>query len=407
MRNRTDRLNTLHGDRNANPEHLLDQVNSSNGIRYSHPIRAAEVAIGASPDGSSRLIRKLASEEMQNSSRFLCQRRSPGGRVQIPLGRHPIRDISPTRCIGRDVQDFAGLAHEEKLLRNLPEDIVEHSMLSHSYTRSQYERAEGIILHRERRSLTPPLRSSGALQVPANCQKSSPRSQRPTHQWSPPRRTSDGFSIGHCRSPPIMRINRMQSPHKRPCFAEEVIVRRQDCSPYIARLPNDMVDVAPSREHEFPRLVRGPNRNMRRFNMIDPREMMEEEYFCPPLVRSQIREFDVDDEFVEDRRCDERRGPIRPFRQRYVAGDNEGESFRFHGEDGPLRGLRSHPDTSEGFPEDGGPRDFDAQFRNRLGNPSGRLRGIAQEQQENYRRHGEQEWHDTTFNDGRTKRRRF
>lgn len=387
-RSRNDRLNVLHGDRNSNPDHLLEQINSSNGIRYARLARGAEIARGASPDSSKMLTRKPANGEMQNQTRQPCQRRSPVGRGRNPLGRHPMSDISPSRCIERGVPDFVFQAHEETLSRNM------HEL---PYPHSQYERGEGMLLHRERRSLSPQMR-----RVPPSCSKSSPRShQRSTRHWSPQARTSNGFNgqreLGRCRSPPPTRINRMQSSHERHCFQEEIIVRRHGSPPYLTQLPDD-------REHDFPRLVRGSSRNTRRFNMIDPRDMMEEEYFQNP-------EFDdVDDGFDDDRRGNERRGPIRSFRQRCVTGNNESEGFQYRVEDGPPpRALRLRGDGNEGFHEgNGGPRDFNVRFRNRLGNPSSRSRGAAQEQEDNYRHHGEQEWHETTaFDDGRTKRRRF
>lgn len=389
IRSRTERLNALHGDRNSNPEHLLEQRNSSNGVRYSRQMNPSEVAAGASPDNSKRLSRNLTNSEMRNQTRLPSQRQSPGGRVQ--LSRHPIRDISPSRHIERDVPDFVLQHHEGKLLRNLPEDMVQHSMLSHS--RPHYERAEGIHLHRERRSLSPQLRRGGPVELPN-------------------RRTSDGFNgareLGHCRSPPVMRINRMQSPHERPCFREEGILRRRGSPAYIDRLAGEMVDTGPSREHDFPGPVRGSGRNMRRFNVADHQEMMQGEYFGPPLVHNQIREFGVDDEFVDDRRGEERRGPVRPFRQRRIAGDDESENFRFHVEDGPPRALRLRPDANAGFPGGNGPRDFDMRFRNRLGNPSaGRWSNVTPEQEDSFRHQEEQEWRDNAFNDVRTKRRRF
>lgn len=396
-RGRAKRLAALHGDRNSNAEHLIDEINSSTGVRYSRPVTAGEIAIGKSPEGSNRLGRKLTNEEMQNISRLPPrQRQSPEGRVQRSLGRH---------MIGRDMPDFLLLAHEEKLLRNLPEDMVEQSMLSHR--RSQYERGGDILIGRERRSLSPLPRRTGPLQLPSNGLNSSPRSQqRLARPWSPSRRPQDGFSgpreLVRCRSPPIMRVNRMQPPLENSSFPEEIMFRGRGSPPhYISRLPNGMADRSPSREHDFPpRLMRGLNRNMRRFNAIDPAE----EEFIP---RGDIREFGVDNEFVDGRRLDERRGHVRSFRQRCIAGDNENESFRFHAEDGPPRALRLRHDANEGFPEGNGPRDFDVRFRNRLGNTSGRRRSIVEEQEENYRHHAEQEWRDSAFSDARPKRRRF
>ncbi|XP_020252619.1 uncharacterized protein LOC109829931 isoform X2 [Asparagus officinalis] len=349
IRNRANRLNAMCGDRNSNVDQLLDQMNTSTGIRYSRPINNDEVSIDGSLDGSSRLRRKLTSEEMEDLSHLQCQRRSFEGRVPMPLVRRPT---------GREVPDFVSLSNP----------------------RSHFERAEGIVIRRERRSLSPTMRSLSPT-LRRGGPQSSPGSQQ--------RRPSDVFSrtrefMQH-RSPPIMRLSRRQSPQERRCFPEERIVRRRGP-------PYDIVDVGPPRE-EFPR-------NTRRFNMADPRGITEEEdYF-------DLREFD--DRFVDNRRCIDRRGPIRSFRQHCV--DNDGsESFRFRGEAPPSRVLRMHTDGNDGFTEDSGPsRDFDVRFRNRLGNSSNRLRGIVEEQEDNYRHHGEQqEWRDSGFNNARPKRRRF
>ncbi|KAJ6802485.1 uncharacterized protein M6B38_194955 [Iris pallida] len=411
-RGRTDeRLINLNGDKNTDSNQLLEHGNRLNGVRFPRRLNDTEIDNAAASDGFNRKIRKRSNDEFQNLSRMPCRGLSSGARGQGMMGHHPIRDISPGRRIGREVPDFV-LAREDNLMRNLPDGMMEPTIPPHLH--SQYERSEGIFVRRERQSLSPSQRRGVALNLPANCSKSYPRAQqRSPHQWTAPGRCPDGYTgppeLVRCRSPEMVRLDRMRSLHQRPCFQDEMVVRRRASPPYSGRQSDDVIDmVPPTREHNFPRHLRGSNRNMGRFNLIDPREIAEEDYFELPLPP---HEFAEEEEYADDRRCEERRGPIRSFRQRCAAGDEDdggggGENYRFHVDDGP-RTFRLCPENNEGFPEAGSPRDFNGRFRNRLGNRSGRLRDSVQEQDDNYRHHEGQGWEDAGYADVRMKRRRF
>ncbi|XP_008776235.2 uncharacterized protein LOC103696399 [Phoenix dactylifera] len=407
-------IRSSHDERNSDPGHLLEQVNSSSGYRFPGPRYASEVVSRGSIGNAGRMARKPISDEFQTSSHMRYKRRSPGERGREPVGiqmihhLHPMRGISPSRRIGRDVPDFELLAREENLLRNLPNDMVKPPFLLHPH--SQYEQAEGTVNRRVRRSLSP-IRQGGSKHRPHMFSEISPMSDmRSLHQWSPCRRSSDVLD-GHpelirCRSPPVVGLGGMRPPHQHAYFMEDMMVREQGSPPYVARLPGDMVDIGPSREHDYRRSVRHPSRNFRRFELIDSCEIADEE-LCSPLLRRQFHEPAGDDDYSADRRkYEERHEPVRSTRHHFSIRDDNSVNFDFHAEN-DLRNFRHCREANEQVPERGSLGNFDRNIRNRLGNAFSRLRGV-EEPQDNYRYHEEpRRRHDASYSNGRPKRRRF
>lgn len=350
------------------------------------------------------------------------KRRSPGERGRQPVGiqmihhLHPMRDISPaSRCIGRDVPDFEPLAHEEKLSRNLPNDMVKSPLILHPH--SQYERADGTVNRRSRRSLSP-IRQGGLKHIPHMFSEISPRmsEMRSPHRWSPTRRrrSSDVLDDGHpglihCSSPPVVRHGGMRLPHQLAYLMEEdKMVRREGSPPYVARLPGgDMVDFGPPREHDYQRYVTHPWRNFRRFELIDSCESVGEELYSP-LLRRQYHDPEGDDDYSADRRkYQERHEPVRTMRHRFSVRDDNSMNFDFHDESDP-RAFRHRREADERVPERGSLGNFDRHIRNRLGNAFSRLKGI-EEPEDNYRYLEEpRRRHDACYgNNGGPKRRRL
>ncbi|KAG1365719.1 hypothetical protein COCNU_12G007190 [Cocos nucifera] len=404
-------IRSSHDDRNSEPGNLLEQLNSSGGYRFPRPKCASEVVSSGSIGNAGRMARKPINGEFRTFSRMPYKRRSPGERGREPVGSqmihhlHPMRDISPSRCIGRDVPDFELLAHEEKLLRNLPNDMVDPPLLLHD--RSQFERAEGTVNHRVRRSLSP-IRQGSSKHIPHMYSEISPMSDmRSLHQWSPPRRKSDVFDghpeLIHCRSPPVVRLGGMRPPHQHAYFMEDTRVRRQGSPHYVPRLPDDMVDFGPSRENDYQRYVMHPSRNFRRFDLIESCESADEE-LCSPLLRRQFHEPMGDDDYSADRRkYRERHEPVRSMRR---ARDDNTVNFDFRDERDP-RPFRHCREANGQVPERGSLGNFDRHIRNRLGNAFSRLRGI-EEPEDNYRYHEEpRRRNDASYNNGRPKRRRL
>ncbi|XP_042506685.1 uncharacterized protein LOC122083075 isoform X2 [Macadamia integrifolia] len=421
-RGRVDnRLDTLHGDWDSDHDFGSEHYNGPIGLRLPRPKNAVAVAAAkfecngliVAPDGtvvgSGRGGRKPLNDDLSVFCHPLSRRRSPVGRggPGTHVVRRPTRDVSPDRCT-------SGLRHEEKYLRGMPEDILD-PVFSHS--QPQYDRVDPFLMGG--RSFSPVHRRVPP-RVPRIRSKSPPRSRSPG-PWSSPRRSPDGFD-GHPamtrrRSPPVYRMDRMRSPHQRPCFADDIVGRRHGSPPYMSRLPNEIREMGSSRENEHPRPFisnrspsargrgRGLPRNNRRFDMIDPRERIEaDEYFGGPMRSGRFHE--LGGEGVDERRkCNERRGPIRSFRPPY--NDNHVENFRFHFEDGP-RPNQPCPEADTEFHERGSfrEREFDRRLKFRPGNMHRRTRSI-EEQEENYR-HGGQGWNDAGFDDvARVKRRRF
>ncbi|KAM0953632.1 hypothetical protein DsansV1_C01g0002031 [Dioscorea sansibarensis] len=174
--------------------------------------------------------------------------------------------------------------------------------------------------------------------------------------------------------PSLLTHDRMRSPRQRPCFPEDVIVRRPE-SPqsFMTRMSDDARELH-LRRNDCMRPDRVLERNMQRFDMIDPRETTEEEYL-ENLHYSQFCELAGGDERVDVRRvCEERRGFVRPIRQRFNASEDEG-NLHNHAGDGPPT-FRFRPEAMEGFSERGGSRDFNGHIQGRPGNVHDRLHGI-------------------------------
>ncbi|XP_077239660.1 uncharacterized protein LOC143880494 isoform X1 [Tasmannia lanceolata] len=418
---------TSHGDWDPDQDFNSEHYTGSTGFRFPRPKNVSAVAAAkleyngcvVAPDGTivsgERPGRKLVNDELQ-SYRHPPSRRRGRGPI-LPLGmqtaHRPLRDLSPDRYISGNAPDMVALRHEENFMRGLPDEMMEPLF---PRSQPQYDRVDNPFpFVRRERSFSPPMRRRGSLRVPRICSKSPPRSRtRSPCPWSSPRRISpDGFDghpeLMHCRSPPIFRVERMRSPHQRPAFAEDMMVRRHGSPPYITRLNNNIRDVGPPREHDHPRPFishRSPSgrvlqRRTRRIDMIDPQERTESDEYFGPLRPARFHEFPGDECVDERRKGSDRRGPIRSFRP--CDGDGDG-GFGYHVEDGS-RPYRFCPEVDEEFHERGGPRDIDGRVKNRIGNPR-RPRGI-EERQDNYK-YGGREWQDADLNDlGRPKRGRF
>lgn len=385
-----------HYIKNVEAENVFHRFKKSTGMRYPRHNNSSEIAYIA-PD--CRVVRKHGEDESSNLSRLPARRRSPG-----PADRegHPVMGvqvagrsfISPGRCIGRDIPDSLPLNADEKRMRALP-DVMGDLPLRAQH-RLQFEREENTYIRRERRSLSPRPRRGIPLRFRNEC---SP------HQWSPPRRSPNMYEghpeLGHIRSPSLLTHDRMRSPRQRPCFPEDVIVRRPE-SPqsFMTRMSDDARELH-LRRNDCMRPDRVLERNMQRFDMIDPRETTEEEYL-ENLHYSQFCELAGGDERVDVRRvCEERRGFVRPIRQRFNASEDEG-NLHNHAGDGPPT-FRFRPEAMEGFSERGGSRDFNGHIQGRPGNVHDRLHGI--DEREQY--HGRQGWSEADFAGVRPKRRRM
>ncbi|XP_039128838.1 uncharacterized protein LOC120264976 [Dioscorea cayenensis subsp. rotundata] len=380
---------TERGNTHPDGSHVFHRFKKSTSMRYPRHNNSSEIGY-IPPD--CRVVRKHGEDESSNLSRLPSRRRSPG-----PVDRegHPVMGvqvagrsfISPGRCIARDIPDSLPLNADDKRLRGLP-DVMGDLPLRAQH-RLQFEREENAYIRRERRSLSPRPRRGIPLRFRNEC---SP------HQWSPPRRSPNIYEghpeLGHIRSPPILTHDRMRSPRQRPYFPEDVIVRRPG-SPqsFMTRMSDDGREIH-LRRNDCMRPDRVLERNMQRFDTIDPRETTEEEYL-EHLHYNQFCELSGGDERVDVRRiCEERRGFVRPIRQRFNASEDEG--------DGPPP-FRFRPEAMEGFSERGGSRDFNGHIQSRLGNVHDRLHGINEREQY----HGRQGWSEADFAGVRPKRRRM
>ncbi|KAL6005828.1 hypothetical protein ACLOJK_041937 [Asimina triloba] len=438
VRGRVDKsLDALGGGRDSDRDYASERYQGTTDFRFHRHKKPAAFTAGklecdsfVAPDGTvsnaARAGGRPKNDDVQGFRHLPLRRRSPGGRdgpmslgmqmVHMPLRetspnrcitgnapdmvlfrqtggreaamalgmqipRRSLRDISPERRIGGDGPDLVVLKHEEKYIRGFPD------MMDPLFTRRQphFQHLDNPFVRRER-SLSP-LQRRHSLRMPRGSK--SPRRSHSPCQWSPHRRRSPAEFEGrvellHGRPPPLLRMERMRPPQNRPCFAEDMMGRRRDSPPYIARLSNEIRDVGPSREHDHHLMIhRSPSgrvsrRSSRRLDMMDPRERTEgDEYFVPHPGR--VHEL-VDDGCVDERRkCSEGRGLHRPFRPPHDVGANA-EAFPYHGEDGS-RPHRIRPEDDAEFRERAAPRDFDRHIKYRLGNP--RIpRGI--DQGENY-----------------------
>nr|XP_029120264.1 LOW QUALITY PROTEIN: uncharacterized protein LOC105044520 [Elaeis guineensis] len=402
-----DRLGALYCNRNSGPPGD-PELHEQKFFRFSRPYSRGEAAFAVESDGSvrntGRIGRRLLENEPPRLSRFPPRRRSPVPReVLVPsdvqIAGPSVRDVSPSRYIGRDVPDPLLLSREEKIMRALPEDMMDPLPFPHPHPRLLYEHVDNDLIRRQRRSHSPIHR-----RIPARFH----RAHSP-HQWSPSRRLSDVLD-GHpelirCRSPPAFRMDRLRSPHQRPCFPEDVMVRRHGSPPPFPRLLDGMRDIHPLEEHDLPRPGRVLQRNIRRFDFVGPQESADEEYFGPSFPASQLHELEGDDEFVARKKFDERRGFLHPFVQRPIVSNDGENCLPYPVEDGP-RPIRFCPEAEEMFPDRGSPQDFDGRIGNRIGNIPNRLRGMA-ERGDDYRYHGAPGWHEGGLNDARLKRRRL
>ncbi|KAL5716869.1 hypothetical protein ACHQM5_009980 [Ranunculus cassubicifolius] len=374
--------------------------------RYDPPHAAVTVSRDCPLVGSGR---KLLRDELPNIRHLPSRRRSPGGRGRhVQIVSRSTRDISPDRLIARGEPNLIGLRHEKKFMRGLPDDMMDTGF---SRSQPQYQQVDDHFARGER-SFSP-LQRKGPVHV-ARIRSRSPSRARSPGPWSSPRRRSpDSFGRGelvHRRSPPFFRVRRLRSPRQRPVFSDDIDGRRHGSPPYLSRLANDIRD---SRDPDHARSFipnRSPSgrvlaRGTRRFDMVDPRERIEnDDYFAGPMQSDRFHENGGDGGSEGRRVCGDRRRSFRP-----TYDTNEAEKFHFHVE-GASRPYRFSPEPETEFHEGGNLRDreFERRVKNRQGNTPRRTRSV-EEQEENYR-HGEQQvWDGAGFDDVSPpgKRRRF
>lgn len=359
--------------------------------------------------------RKPLRDELPSFRDITSRRRSPGGSGRgrpVSHGAQVVRrsrDVSPGRCIGRGDSNLIGFRAEKKYMRRLPDDMV-NTVFSRS--QPQCQQADDHFVGRDRSYS--PVRRKGPLHI-TRLRSNSPSRARSPGPWSSPRRRSpDTFGrpeLVHRRSPPFYRMKRMRSPHQRPIFSEDVDGRRHGSPPYMSRISNDIRDMSASRDPDHQRSFvqnRSPSgrvlaRGARRFDMMDPREGIEnDEYFAGQMHSERFHEIGPDGNADGRRICPDRRRSFRPAYDADVV-----EKFHFHVEGGP-RSYRFSPEADAEFHEGGNMRDreFDRRVKNRSGNTPRSTRS-GEEHDENYR-NGEQGWDAAGFEDvSPAKRRRF
>ncbi|KAF9590883.1 hypothetical protein IFM89_000139 [Coptis chinensis] len=408
------RFDSTNGDWDSHYNFTTKNFNCPTTYRVSGTKNAAAVMVAREGNGTVvGASRKSLIHEMQDFRDPPSRRRSPGGRGGpashgVQIIRRSARDISPDRCIGRADSNMIGLRTEKKFMRGLPDEMMDDV---YSRTQAQYQQFDDHFVRRER-SFSPIQRKRN-LHIPRIRSRSPSRTRSPG-PWSSPRRSPDGFGrpeLIRRRSPPFYRVKRIRSPHQRSCFAEDITGRRHGSPPCISRISNGMREMGASREHDNPRSfisTRSPSgrvlpRGTRRFNIIDPRERIEnDEYFAGHMHSDRFHEI-RDDGAAEGRRMSGDRR--RSYRPHYDSADVE--KFHFHFEGGP-RPYRFSPEADQEFHERGNfrEREFERRVKSRSGNGSRRTRSI-EENEENYR-HGEQGWLPAAFEDvSSAKRRRF
>lgn len=418
------RLDNSRGDWYTEREFGLESY--TNDYRFSRNKRASAVADAelesnefvVTPDGSTLNTgrgRKPLNDDLATFRQLGSRRLSPGGRDgsttrDIRMLRRIPRNISPCRRSDENGSDLVGLQHDEKLVRSLPDEMIDPA-----YSRSQplYESGTGQFGRGNRNFST--VQRRGFARVRSKSPVGS-RARSPG-PWSPPRRRSpDGFGglsqLSQHRAAPLYGIERIRSPD-RSCFPEDMVTRRRGSPSFMSRPSNDMRDIEPGREHGHGRPMnpsrRSPSdrvfgRSSRRLDVSDPRiGAGEDEYFGRPVHSNRFHEFHGDGGNDERRKCSERRGLVRSFRPSYIG---DGDNLRFHLDDGP-RPFRFCPEGDTDF---GGrtmrERDFDGRIKNRQLVAPRRIRSM-EEQGGNYR-HSGQVWHDDGFNEAPGfKRRRF
>lgn len=307
-------------------------------------------------------------DQMHVHDDFRYSRPIPPSEVSM----NSMMDASIPRRISRKVSDHTGEVHSElgyvsqpKSRRTMPDRAQSH---------------DRIPAHRERLSLSP--RSRG---------------MSPSH-W-PPHTAPEGFSgqtdMVQCRSgaPAVMQESMRSTCQQR--LTEEIFGRRR-VSGHGSRPHEDMMEAGSSREHDFPRKDFS--------HKIYPRQITDE-YYGPSFARGQIRELPVGRESAVRRRYGEACDPVR-YRQRCIGND---EDFSFHVEGCPPRSYGYHGEGHQGFNRGGCSSKVGGRFKNRLGNPSKRYRGMEQEQHDadGFRHLAELGWNDSGFNNERPRNSRY
>ncbi|CAL9210054.1 unnamed protein product [Musa hybrid cultivar] len=345
-----------------------------------------EIPFG-SVGNAGRLLRKPINDQPNNSSRFPSWRQLPGHQ-EVPslLGARsagfPAKNTTSNRFIGRKIHDDTLLAHEDNMIGNLPGEMVDNVL--YSRPNLQYEPTENDLMTRGR-SLSPLRRRLHPVQY---YRAHSPR------MWPSPGRSPEMVVDRHQElirhgPSPVVRVGMSRSPHPQPCFPEDGIVRRNVSPPY-PQFPADMRDMLPVDDLNFHRPGGVLQRNLRRFDMM-PHDTVED-YLGPPDF---VDHFDRRDYYDRHER-------VQPLYPGCDPGDIGKDALPY--DDGCHMPNRFFP-VGEVIPARGSSRDFVSHIRNRLGNATNIFR--TQEQDEDYRYHRKQGWHEGGFNDMRPKRRKF
>eukprot|EP00268_Persea_americana_P021296 TRINITY_DN2125_c0_g2_i1.p1 TRINITY_DN2125_c0_g2~~TRINITY_DN2125_c0_g2_i1.p1 ORF type:complete len:1253 (+),score=258.95 TRINITY_DN2125_c0_g2_i1:257-4015(+) len=395
--------NSLDARRESDYEFSSRHYDSSTGARFPKAkniaaVDAAEVegnGLFRAPDGrvvnlgTGRAWRRPMHEKLERFCPPPFRRGSPAGRERpMPLSPQMVRRrvISPGSCISRGDPEMVLVRHNEKLMRDLPEEMMD-PLLPHS--RSQYQRVHNPIIRRER-SFSP-VEMRGPVRLPPICSKSPPRSG----SYSPDQ-FGEHPKLFPCGSPPAFRVERMRSP---PHFTP-TMERRHGSPPHMIQLADEMRKRGPLREHDCLRpfiLNRSPSgrslqRSTRGFDMIDSRERMEGDEYFGPLYSGQFHELVVDGCVNDRRECLERCRPIRSFRPNDVSVE------RFCRPDNGSRPYRFFPGANAEFNEKrlrDSPREFEVCVKNQLG--SRRQPRSVDEHGDEQSFHG-QEWTEASLN---------
>ncbi|XP_030542816.1 uncharacterized protein LOC115749915 isoform X2 [Rhodamnia argentea] len=362
---------------------------------------------GATEDGvggARRGGRRLLTDEGPNFRHLPSRRRSPGGRDGPAARGQPMvggipRNISPARCIDVSDSEIVGLRHGNKFMRDFQDDNMEPIFAC----QSSYGETDGFI--RGDRNIT----SFKGKVFPHVRSKSPLRLSRSPVEWSPRRRSPEGFGghppLTHRRSPALYRRNRMRSP-ERTCFHGEMMIRRRNSPPYATQPLDELREMNSGRDHGFPRPImsnRSPSGRIslrnRRYDIINSRERTHGEYFGVHMRSSRFHELGGDGDTDERRRLGEKHGPVRHFRP-YGAN---GESFMYNADEAS-RSYRLCPEDDPAYHKRGSSREpqLDRRNKNRAGDVH---KARTVDEQEGNHRHGglSDEFDDAS----RSKRKRF
>ncbi|KAI4382858.1 hypothetical protein MLD38_008766 [Melastoma candidum] len=210
--------------------------------KYASDYQNNDVASGDGLSGGKFWSRGRLNDDEPNVCRQSSLRRSPCGRG----GSHVPRNISPSRCIGRDEFDVVSLLNNRKYRRDLGCDnmgavFVKCSQISCEDNHDGLARGVRKLHCFKNERVLGRFRSNSPV-----------RRNRSPDQGSNRRRSPEGFE-GHLelsqrRSQAVFRRDRMRSPD-RGSFHHKITRRRQP--PYFSQNSEDTIRIHSERDHEF------------------------------------------------------------------------------------------------------------------------------------------------------------